>query len=345
MRVAQRTISRNYLRTLNNTLSQRAESIERSASGLKFSKLSDNVSDGVRAMQIQEQRYQATKHLDTVEALQTEMNAVDSNLESIQSILQTAQEKVLRGMSDTTGQDGREVLAQELSALKEEILQFANAQYGGKYLFSGTNNSASPFTVGAGGKLCYNGIPVESVYEEDGAYYYDDPTEGKMEIPKDDVVYADIGLGYQYDGQMQADPRTAFQVSFSGLDILGFGTAAGEGGETLPGDVYDLITELENALTTGQDAGKLDALHGQLVELTDRVGMARTDLGTRMSFLDRNAERLENDIDNMTERESNLVSAQPTDEAIKLKESEYVWMAVLQLGSKILPSSLLDFMQ
>ena len=56
MRVAQRMISRNYMRTLNNTLSKRAQSLERGDSGLKFNKLSDNVSDGSRAMKIQEER-------------------------------------------------------------------------------------------------------------------------------------------------------------------------------------------------------------------------------------------------------------------------------------------------
>lgn len=83
----------------------------------------------------------------------------------------------------------------------------------------------------------------------------------------------------------------------------------------------------------------------QLVDLTDQVGICRTDLGTRMNFLERNADRLQNDIDNLTEQESGLISSNPADEAIKLKECEYVWMAVLQLGSQILPSSLLDFMQ
>ena len=141
MRVAQRTISRNYLRTLNGALSKRAESFERGSTGLKFATLSENVSDGTRAMHVQEQRYQATQYLDNTNNLLYEMNSVDSNMESIHSILQTAQEKVLKGMSESMGQDGRDVLAKEISKLKEEILQFANAQYGGKYLFSGTNNS------------------------------------------------------------------------------------------------------------------------------------------------------------------------------------------------------------
>ena len=88
MRVAQRMISRNYMRTLNNTLSKRAQSLERGDSGLKFNKLSDNVSDGSRAMHIQEERYQSTQQLDNVENLYAEMKSVDSNMESIHSILQ-----------------------------------------------------------------------------------------------------------------------------------------------------------------------------------------------------------------------------------------------------------------
>ena len=69
MRVAQRTISRNYMKTLNTSLSKRADSLERGSSGLKFAKLSDNVADGSRAMHIQEERYKATKQLGNVEDL------------------------------------------------------------------------------------------------------------------------------------------------------------------------------------------------------------------------------------------------------------------------------------
>ena len=346
MRVAQRTISRNYLRTLNGALSKRTESFERGSTGLKFATLSENVSDGTRAMHVQEQRYQANQYLDNTNNLLYEMNSVDSNMKSIHSVLQTAQEKVLKGMSESMGQDGRDVLAKEISKLKEEILQFANAQYGGKYLFSGTNNSAAPFTVNEDtGKLMYNGVEVEKIQQKNGEYFYMDKNNQKVAIPKNDPIYADIGLGYRYDGNMTADPRTAFQVSFSGLELLGFGTATGENGIQVSGNVYDLLTEIENSLTPDLNKEALDDQYTQLVDLTDQVGVCRTDLGTGMNFLERNADRLQNDIDNLTEQESGLISSNPADEAIKLKECEYVWMAVLQLGSQILPSSLLDFMR
>ena len=78
--------------------------------------------------------------------------------------------------------------------------------------------------------------------------------------------------------------------------------------------------------------------------MTDQVGMMRTDLGTRMNFLERTKSGLEADIENMTGLETDLISSDPAQEAIKMKECEYSWLAILQLGSKVLPSSLLDFM-
>ncbi len=347
MRVAQRMISRNYMRTLNTSLSKRAESLERGSSGLKFSRLSDNVADGTRAMHLQETRYQSTQQLDNVENLISEMNSVDSNMDSIHSVMQNIQEKTLMAMSENYGADKREVLSKEIASLKNQILQFANAQFSGKYLFGGTNNSSQPFTVNAGnGKLQFNGVDVDQIYKDNGKYYYDDKVNGKTLVPNSGDVYADIGLGLKISNNMEADPRTAFQVSFSGLEMLGFGApVTGKGGTEVASNAYDMLTQLEQAISPDFDKTKVDDLHRQLVSLTDKVGMSRTDLGTRMNFLERIQTRLKADVDNMSEMESKLVSSDPAEEAIKMKECEYVWMAVLQLGSQILPSSLLDYMR
>mgnify|MGYP000439149985 FL=1 len=348
MRIAQRTISRNYMKSLNTSLSKRAESFERGTTGLKFSKLSDNVADGSRALHIQEERYKSTQQLSNVENLRSEMESVDSNMESIHSILQSIQEKTLSGMSENYGEEKREVLAQEISSMKEQILQFANAQFSGKFLFGNTNNSTAPFTVNAqNGKLQFNGIDVELIRYKDGEFVYTDPVDAQeKKVPNSDEIFADIGLGLKISDDMQADPRSAFQVSFSGLKLLGFGEpVTGKNGTKTASNVYDLLTQIEGALTPKLDKTAMDDLHQQLVTLTDQVGTARTDLGTRTAFLDRTKDRLEADIDNMSEMESRLISSDPAEEAIKMKECEYVWMAVLQLGSQILPSSLLDFMR
>ena len=160
MRVAQRMISRNYRRQVNSSLKKQADTLERSESGLKFKRLSDDVAAGSRAMHLQEERYQATQQLENTKDLIAEMKSVDSNMDSIHSVLQKVQERMLMGMSEDYGATAREVIAKEIHSAKEQILQFINNQFGGKYLFAGTNNSVQPFTEGEDGKLCFNGIPV-----------------------------------------------------------------------------------------------------------------------------------------------------------------------------------------
>ncbi len=378
MRVAQRMMSRNYMKQMNTTLSKRAESLERGSSGLAFKKLSDNVADGARAMHIQEERYHNTQQLNNVKDLYEEMKSVDTNMGAIHSILQSVEERCLEAMSETFGQSKRDILAKEIGNWQQEILQYANAQYSGKYLFSNAQNSSQPFTVNEeNGKLMFNGVQVDQIYQDtvDRKYYYDavkldangQPIQAmeadgvtpkvdadgnpvweteKTQVPFSDEIYADVGMGLKISSDVQADPRTAFQISFSGLTLMGFGESVTghDGTPEVASNVYDLLTQIQNALTPALDKTALDDYHRQLVELTDDVGLTRTDLGTRMTFLERTENRLEEEIKNMTELETGLVSSDPANEAMKMKECEYAWLAVLQLGSKVLPSSLLDFM-
>ena len=438
-------VSRNYRRQINNSLAKQNATLERSESGLRFSKLSDDVAAGSRAMHIQEERYQTNQQLENVKDLLAEQKSIDSNLSSMHSILQTIQERVLTGMSEDWGDTAREVIAKEIGEKREQLLQFANAQFGGHTLFGGTNNSTPPFTVSGEGKLLFNGIEVEGIWKDttDGKYYYNKPvvddklgtqysiagqpavagsffskdgetftdatgavafktngnggyetvtiggvqytddgngnygpytsTDGlnftngagntvsfsapRMEttaevVPNSGDTFADIGLGLKISGDQRADPRTAYQVSFSGLTIMGnagddnfnLNPIIGANGTQVSGNLYDLLGQIQEARSEPMDKKALDDMYTQLVALTDDVGMVRTDLGNRMEYLQLTQTRLEDDITNMTALETDLISSDPAEEAIKMKECEYVWLALMQLGSKVLPASLLDFM-
>lgn len=449
-------VSRNYRRQINSSLAKQSATLERSESGLKFSKLSDDVAAGSRAMHIQEERYQTNQQLENVKDLLAEQKSIDSNLSSMHSILQTVQERVLTGMSEDWGADARAVIAEEIGQKKEQLLQFANSQFGGHTLFGGTNNSMPPFTVSGEGKLQFNGIDVDQIWKDTktGKYLYNKPvvddtlgaqytingkevysndlltfkdadgnvlfektptgeytkftvgtvtyqesvtTPGEyvdaadvdptvytrspdglsftevppgtaaVTLPDNDALevnteptvvpnsgetYADIGLGLKISNDQMADPRTAYQVSFSGLSFMGnagidnpdLDPVVGANGTNVSGNLYDLLSQIEDALTPELNKAALDDMFTQLVDLTDQLGMVRTDLGNRMEYLQLTQTRLEDDITNMTELETDLISSDPADEAIKMKECEYVWLALMQLGSKVLPASLLDFM-
>ena len=135
MRITQRTISRNYKRQLNTVMTKRASTMEKGQSGLAFNRLSDNVAAGVRAMKVQEERLTSGRQLNTIENFREEFKTIDTNLDSIDSILVSARDKVEKALNGTNGGDPREVIAKEIGSLKKQILQFANSQYAGKFLF------------------------------------------------------------------------------------------------------------------------------------------------------------------------------------------------------------------
>jgi flagellin-like hook-associated protein FlgL len=142
------------------------------------------------------------------------------------------------------------------------------------------------------------------------------------------------------------DPRGAFMVSISGLQMGGYGEKVPgvQHGTEVPNNIFDIMTDISSAIKAG-DHDRMDDLHSQLVTLSDKMRMSRTDLGTRVQFLTRTEEQLTNNIDRMSELESHLISSDPAEEAINTKMAEYVWLATLQLGNQILPKSLLDFLR
>lgn len=342
MRISQKMVTRNYMTNIHKSMKEQADIIQRGSTGLKFDRLSKNVSDGMRAMRAQETRIESEAHLATVENLLLEYNSVDSNLDSIDNVLVSLQEKVLKAMSESHGSVNQQVLAQELLSGRDQVLQFVNAKFGDKYLFSGTNNAGAALDA-QNGKLTFNGIDAEKIYREDGVFYYDDDSTApptKTVVPDSGDIYMDVGLGLTLKNG-QPDPRTAFKSSFSGLDVLGFGERDADG---TANNVYDLLTDLGAAMEAGDSEG-MDRMYTKLVELTDSMRMTRTDLGTRVNFLKRTQDRLEVEIDNLGELESNLLTAETAEEAINLKTAQYTWMATLQLGSYILPTSLLDYLR
>ena len=127
MRITQRTISRNYKRQLNTVMTKRASTMEKGQSGLAFNRLSDNVAAGVRAMKVQEERLTSGRQLNTIENFREEFKTIDTNLDSIDSILVSARDKVEKALNGTNGGDPREVIAKEIGSLKKQILQFANS--------------------------------------------------------------------------------------------------------------------------------------------------------------------------------------------------------------------------
>ncbi|MDR0469256.1 MAG: hypothetical protein LBH09_04715 [Peptococcaceae bacterium] len=353
MRVSDRATARNYLKYLHRAQSKYAEVNQRIASGNRFTKLSDDVSAGSRVLKSRMDRYKAEKQLENTKEAIDELTVGEDALTSINTIVMYIHEKsVQKAKNDPTSEEGRKVLAQEIRAMMEEIVQHANAKYGNRFSFGGTNGYEAPFRVGADGRLTYNGIPMEDIRDQldsagnkTGKLVYDklvDDGMGNMvlsefEVPMDSEIYYDAALGIKMKGP-DIVPDTAFKVSYSGPEVFGYG----KDDDGVSNNIYNVLYEVQKAIDN-YDLKEVEKWDTKLASLLEIFRRNLTDIGVKTNFLLDNVKRLEDTVDRYTAKIDDLMGVDDAEEATHQMMNDYVLKAVLQMGSRVIPLSLMDF--
>lgn len=384
MRVTQNQMTRTFLRHMNTNLERLSKSEER-MTGQKYKKSAENVTDTARAFRVRQELFDNETYTTNIRDADAKLSSAESNLNSINSIMVTAREQIiLRGMNDPTKLQ-RLNLAQELEGNLGEVIQFSNSVFSGRYLFDGSENGVPPFSVGEEGRLEYHNIPVDMVYTNDAgqlcylkkvdpneadsskweiADYYgkdengdsikqkfeddiankvDPPTYKEFVIPEDVSQYVDIGNGITMNGN-RVEGHTAFELTFSGIRMLGFG----KNEDGVPNNVYNQLVDAIEELN--KEDGEFDRSHMEDISntmktSTEDLRLSIIDIGTRTQFLEKTLSGLENDHLNLTKLQQKLEVADMAEESINWKMYNSIMMATYQFGSRVVPTSLMDFLQ
>ena len=172
-----------------------------------------------------------------VDAGETRLSAESAVLESMTSIMQRITQLAVQSSNDTLGASDRDVIATEIKALRDELLNLSNTQdLGGSYIFSGNKTASPAFVEDANGVVSYNG------------------DYGRMEINVSDVRSIAINtLG----------PELFSEVDFAALDDLVTDLRANDGAgvRTRLDSVNTINDRLINSY--GAMAGRLAAMESQ----------------------------------------------------------------------------------
>lgn len=344
MRITNNAMTRNYLTNLNNNLSLLNQSGTRLQTGREFTKMSDNVSDGTRALNVRTQMYKNEQIQRNVKKSGESLNVAESNMMSIEGVLNSVHEQTIKALNGTN-ESASNIFSINFDSLKNQVVEFANCKYNDAYILGGTNNQSVPFEI-KDGNLLYNGVNVNEIVKADGVF-----SANGEKVPYSDNVYMDIGIGLSVKNGV-VDPRSAFNMSVSGLDALGYGTTdityldanGNELSAEIPNNAYELLDEMSKCLDE-KDYDKLSALNGHLRKTVDNLVTEIADVGVRTNYLDNHAGRLEDEEFYMTEIQNDLEYIKDTDELINQKNLEYSWLLTLQYGGKVIPQSLMDYMK
>jgi len=172
-----------------------------------------------------------------VDAGETRLTAESAVLESMTSIMQRITQLAVQSSNDTLGASDRDVIATEIKALRDELLNLSNTQdLSGSYIFSGNKTGSPAFVEDANGVVSYNG------------------DYGRMEINVSDVRSIAINtLG----------PELFSEADFAALDDLVTDLRANDGAgvRTRLDSVNTINDRLINSY--GAMAGRLAAMESQ----------------------------------------------------------------------------------
>jgi len=81
----------------------------------------------------------------------------DQALQQTQNLISRVRELTVQASSDTTSAQDRVSIAQEVRQLDRQLIQLANTEVAGQPVFAGTKTDSSPFVLGAGDTVSYQG--------------------------------------------------------------------------------------------------------------------------------------------------------------------------------------------
>ena len=259
MRISTAQYYKTNTEQLQSRQNQVAEIQAKLGSGKQILHPSENPSKADLISRLESAKERQGVYGKNLDAIQTRLTAEETVLTSMTQIMQRVTELTVQGATDTVAAEDRVVIATEIKALRDELLNLANTQdINGNYIFSGTAVQAPAFVESSSGVVSYNG------------------DYGRLEINVSDVRSVSINT---------IGPELFSSSDFATIDDLVTKLIGDDG----PG-IRAALTTIEginNKLTTtyGAMAGRVVAIESQR-EILEDTELRLTELLQREDDLD-----------------------------------------------------------
>ena len=319
MRLTDNMITGNYMRSLNRNLKDLSDLNTKVAAGRRFMKMSENPASAVKAFGLRKDLNRMEVYMSSLSDSKALLDEAENSLSIINEMASEALASITQATNGTLNATDRKTMAATLRRYQEMILGAANVKSSDRFIFGGSGFGQPPFKVDEG-KLLYNGMDVDS-----------------DTIP-DEHRYVDIGIGLDVSGDDVA-PGSALDVAYSGADLLGKGTDE----EGFSKNIYNLIGKIADKIEFG-DLTDIDKYVDKLEKRADDIRMQYVAIGEKSNYISFFLDRLSAEKVTATARQTELEGLSIEEGAMMFAEQENMYNACLQMGTKILQPSLLEYL-
>ncbi|HWQ72282.1 MAG TPA: flagellar hook-associated protein FlgL [Desulfitobacteriaceae bacterium] len=258
MRITNNMIIQNAIKDINNNLVKLSKLQAQASSQRKIEVPSDDPVVAARSLKLTSYMSDIQQYQKNTEDANSWMEYTDSALEQIGDILITIREKTVEAANGILTDDDKSNLKAEIEELKKEIIEIANTNYSGRYIFGGYRTNEAPFAIvstDVGDQILYNGKYLSlggavsaSISDSDLADFYLDNMgmlSGQPELSS--AAFASFTA---------ASPALDFTITLDGVSS----TISLTDGETY--DIDTLVTELQSQVNAAfpSDSGEPDPI-------------------------------------------------------------------------------------
>ncbi len=282
------------------------------ATGKRLNRPSDDPT-AVRPVLAERAQIRTTeRHRKTIETGLDRLQAADTQLETVENVMVRAKELAIQAGNGILNAQDRQMLAAEVSELRQQLLGAANAQDLGRHLFAGFRENAPPFAA--------------------------NPAYDPLLDPRPVLYSGDQGVV-----QLEVGPGERVAVNLSGSALF-LGDADGDGATDAGGtDLFATLAGLEQALRANDPAG-VQARLGDLDRGADQARTLRGTLGLTGARLESSRERLaaaQTDMEGVLAR---YEEADILETLSRITQQESAFEAALNVTARISKLSILDYL-
>ena len=266
-------------------------------------------------------------------------------------------------------------LGKVLRSGAESIVQSMNSQYDSKFLFGGADTENPPFAIEEeNGKsyITFRGVRIDDPNTLDDTYYADpdnhmgaimiddpDVPGGQRPMTNEEVLnmwnaetqFVDIGLGFKLDKNGDVVDSTAFDSALSGIDFIGYGMDD----EDYPNNMASLMLRMAeifegydteaNEWANPGDYEEAEKLLNKMNDSRDHIIQKWSALSAESTFLNTNATQLETTFASLNTERSTIEDIDMVDTITELSWAQVCYSAALQVGTSVIPQSLMDYLK
>lgn len=299
-------MSSNFLSSLQNNLT-RLSKVQQQLSSLKeVSKPSDDPMLVSQIMDLNNSIIQNEEYMTTIEDSIDFSNMQDSAYSSVTESLSRIRTLIQQAGTDTMNSGDRQIVKAEVEAEIQTMTDALNTNFGGKYIFSGMNTTEKPFSIAKDAAGNMTGIDYAGTSDN---------------LPRR------IAQGVQIELKTDGSALMNKQVTEEGSDDLGIFLA-------------DVLTALKT--------DNVDALSGNLLERADsnidHIVTQRAENGAVFNRLEASKERNTSENLNLESMRSGKQDIDLAEKFMEYTMEQTAYQASLAMGTKILSTSILDYL-